>query len=90
MGLSIIIPCSFSSESLSQKRLHLFSFLIRIKTPFHKNITDDSEFFFTELECIGITQIIHMEETETSQRAIGLLTSTYGLQLFHEDFSKYN
>jgi hypothetical protein len=37
----------------------LFSFPLRIKTLFHKNITDD----FTEVECIGNTQIIHIGET---------------------------
>ena len=51
----------------------LFSFPLRIKTPFRKNIKDGSGFFFTEVECIGNTQIIQMEETEISQRAIGLL-----------------
>ena len=80
MGLSLIIPFSFSTESLSQNRLQiasLFSFPLRIKTPFRKNITDDSLddsiIFFTEVECIGNTQIIHMEETEIGQRAKRLL-----------------
>jgi hypothetical protein len=39
----------------------LFYFPLRIKTSFRKNITDDSGFFFMEVECIGNTQIIHME-----------------------------
>ena len=29
-------------------------------------------YFFMEVECIGNTQIIHMEETEITQRTIGL------------------
>ena len=41
----------------------LFSFPLRIKTPLRKNIKDDSVIFFTEVKCIGNTQIIHMEET---------------------------
>ena len=56
MGLSVIISFSFSLESL-------FSFPLGIKTPFRNNITDDSVIFFTEVEFIGNTQIIHMEET---------------------------
>ena len=35
---------------------------------------DGSVIFVTEVECIGNTQIIHMEETEIIQRAIGLLS----------------
>ena len=31
-------------------------------------------YFFMEVECIGNTQIIHMEETGITQRTIGLLT----------------
>ena len=34
---------------------------------------DDSVFFFMEVECIGNTQIIHMEETGMTQRTIGLI-----------------
>ena len=30
-------------------------------------------FFFMEVECIGNTQIIHMEETGITQRTIGLV-----------------
>ena len=30
---------------------------------FRKNIKDDSVIFFMEVECIGNTQIIHVEET---------------------------
>ena len=32
----------------------------------------DDSVFFMEVECIGNTQIIHMEETRMSQRTIGL------------------
>ena len=34
---------------------------------------DDSVFFLIEVECIGNTQIIHMEETGMTQRTIGLV-----------------
>ena len=64
MGLSVIMPCSFSLESSKQiAPASLFSFQLRIKTPFRKNTTDDSVFFFTEVKCKG-NQITHMEETE--------------------------
>ena len=36
---------------------------------------DDSVFLFKEVECIGNTQIIHMEETRITQRTIGLVLS---------------
>ena len=52
----------------------LFSFPLRIKTSFRKNITDDSVFFLRVVECIGNTQIIHMEETGITQQTIGLMT----------------
>jgi hypothetical protein len=51
----------------------LFSFQLIIKTPFGKNITDDSEIFFTEVKCKGKTQITHMGETEKRHRVIGLM-----------------
>jgi hypothetical protein len=41
----------------------LFSFQLRIKSTFRKNITDDSVFFFTKVKCKRNTQIIHVEET---------------------------
>jgi hypothetical protein len=37
---------------------------------------DDSVFFLRVVECIENTQIIHMEETGITQRAIGLKTKT--------------
>ena len=77
MGLSVIIPCSFFFGILISKQIavaSLFSFPLRIKTPLRKNIMDGSVIFVTEVECIGNTQIIHMEETEIIQRAIGLLS----------------
>jgi hypothetical protein len=52
----------------------LFSFQLRIKTPFRKNITDDSVIFFTEVKYKGKPQITHMEETEKRHRVIRLLT----------------
>ena len=66
MGLSVIIPCSFFLGILISKQIapaSLFSFQLRIKTPFCKNITDDSLISFTEVKCKGNTQITHMEET---------------------------
>ena len=77
MGLSLIIPCSFSLESLSQNRFHqppCSFFQLRIKTPFRKNITDDSVFLFTEAKCKGNTQITHMDETEKHHRVIRLIS----------------
>ena len=34
---------------------------------------DDSVVFFYGMECIGNTQIIHMEETRITQQTIGLV-----------------
>ena len=51
----------------------LFSFQLRIKTPFRKIITNDSVIFFTELKCKGNAQITNMEETEKRHRVIRLL-----------------
>ena len=76
MGLSVKISCFFFFRILISKQIavaSLFSFPLRSKTPFRKNITDDFLFIFTEVECMGNIQIIHMEETEISQRAIGLI-----------------
>ena len=42
----------------------MFSFPLRIKTPFCKNITNDSIFFFTKVKYKGNTQITHMEERQ--------------------------
>ena len=64
MGLSVIIPCSFSLKSLSQNRLHQPPFQLRIKTPFRKNIMDDFTIFFMEVKCKGNTRITHTEETK--------------------------
>ena len=67
----------FFFEILISKQIalaSLFSFPLRIKTSFRKNITDDSVFFFMEVECIGNIQIIHMEETGITQRTIGLMS----------------
>ena len=50
----------------------LFSFQLRIKTPFRKNITENSIFFHTEVKCKGNTQIIQMEETKKCHRVIRL------------------
>ena len=47
----------------------LFSFPLRIKTSFCKNIMDDSVFFFVEVECIENTK------TGITQRTIRLLSS---------------
>ena len=54
----------------------LFSFQLRIKTPFRKNITDDSVIFFTEVKYKGKTQVTHMEETEKRHRVIRLIRLT--------------
>ena len=59
---------SFSLESLSQnwKQIapaSLLSFPLKIKRQFHKNIKDDFVILFMEVEHIGNTQIILMEET---------------------------
>ena len=51
----------------------LFSFQLRIKTPFRKNITDDAVILFAEVKCKGNTQITHMEETEKRHRVIRLI-----------------
>ena len=69
MGHSKIFSWFFFLGNLNSKQIapaSLFSFPLRVKTPFRKNITDDSVIFFTEVECIGNTQIINMEETEIS------------------------
>ena len=49
--------------------ISLFSFPLRIKTSFCKNIMDDSVFFFVEVECIENTK------TGITQRTIRLLSS---------------
>ena len=41
-------------------------------------------YFFMEVECIGNTQIIHMEETGMTQRTIGLRTRTRTRTREHE------
>jgi hypothetical protein len=49
MGLSIIIPRSFFFGILISKQIalaSLFSFPLRIKKSFRKNIMDDSVFFY--------------------------------------------
>ena len=51
----------------------LFSFPLRIKTSFRKKYYRWFRIFFMEVECIGNTQIIHMEETGIAQRTIGLM-----------------
>ena len=76
MGISIIIiPCSFSLESLSQNRLH---------QPPHSLFNEGSKyysvqilrmipyFFFTEVKCKGNTQITHMVETKKLHQVITL------------------
>ena len=68
----------FFLEILFSKQIapaSLFSFQLRIKTPFHKDITDDSVFLF-KVKCIGKTQITHMEETEKYQWVIRLMTNS--------------
>ena len=52
----------------------MFSFQLRIKTPFRKIITGDSALYFTELKCIGSTQITIMEETVKRHQVIRLLS----------------
>ena len=52
----------------------LFSFQLRIKTPFHKFIMDGSVFFFTKVKYKGNIQITNTEETKktsTSNQAYG-------------------
>ena len=51
----------------------LFSLPLKIKTQFHKKYYGIIRNIFTKVECIGNTQIIHMEETEITQGAMGLL-----------------
>ena len=77
MGLSVIIPCFFFEIFISKQiaPASLFFFQFRIKTPFHKIITDDSVTFFTEVKCKGNTQITNMEETEKHHRVIRLLSN---------------
>ena len=48
----------------------LFSFQLRIKTPFRKY---DSVIFFMEVKCKGKTQITHMEETKNRHQVIRLM-----------------
>lgn len=50
----------------------LLSFPLIMKKPFRKNIMDDWV-FFSEVECIGNIQIIHMEESEKRHRVIRLV-----------------
>ena len=66
----------------------LLILLLRIKTPFCKNITDNSVFFFMEVECIGNTQITHMEETEKCCRVIRLWFAMGSKVFFFSDMSK--
>ena len=49
---------------------------------------DDSLSFFMEVECIGNTQIIHMEETGITQRTIGFLFIVFSwtLEIFLTHF----
>ena len=72
MELSIIVPCSLIRISKQIAPASLFSFQLRIKTLFRKNITDDSVILFTEVKCKGNTQITHMEETEKCHQVIRL------------------
>ena len=76
MGLSIINHSLFYFLGiLISKQIapaSLFPFQLRIKTPFLKNITDDSIIFFMEVKCKGSTQITHMEETKKHHRVIRL------------------
>ena len=67
MRLSVIILCSFFLGIVISKQIApaaLFFFQLRIKTPFRKNIKDNSVFLFTEVKCKGDTQIMQMEETK--------------------------
>ena len=68
----------------------LFSFQWRIKTPFRKNVMDDSIIFLTKVICKGNTQITHMEETKNCHRVIRLMCkcTTCGFHsLVHEPFT---
>ena len=62
----------------------LFSFQLRIKTPFRKNITVDSVIFFMEVKCKGNTQITHMEEIEKRHRWLKYIKN--GLNRYKPDY----
>jgi hypothetical protein len=57
----------------------LISFQLRIKSPFPKNIMDDSEYFFTEVKCKENTQITHTEETQEQHQVIKLVVHEFTL-----------
>ena len=72
MGLSVMIPSSFFFGILISKQPSCSLFnqaskhhSVKILRMIPKKIT--------KVECMGNTQIIHVEETEISKRAIGLL-----------------
>ena len=84
MGLFVIL---FFLGILISKQIAsapLFSFQLRIKILFHKNITDDSIIFLTEVKCKGNIQITHMEEKKHNRviRLMMKLTASEFLQEF--------
>ena len=69
VGISIIIPCSFSLKSLSQNRLRQPPC-----SPFNKGSKRHSikilwmiPYFFKEVTCKGNTQITHMETKKVTE-----------------------
>ena len=70
MGPSVIIGILISKQIAIAS---LFSFPLRIKTPFRKNITHDYVIFFMEVKCKGNTQITNMKETEKCHRVVRLM-----------------
>ena len=66
MGLSVIILPLLISKPIALGSF--FSFQLRVKTSFRKNIMDDSVFIFTEVNCKRNPQITYMEESEETEK----------------------
>jgi hypothetical protein len=77
MELFVIIPCSFSLESLSQNRFHQPPYSLFNEGSKHHSvkILRMVQYSFMEVKYDGNTQITHIEETEKQHRVICLISS---------------
>ena len=87
MGLSKIIPCSFSWNPYLKTDCTslLLLFSIKDQNTIPKKYCGWFPILFTEVKYKGNTQIIHIEETKKRHRAIKLLKNGFEIQALFDN-----